>query len=161
MTMPEPQPSELITLCRTARAAEAHAIAGRLRAAGIEARVVGDFLGGGYGGLAAGGMSDSEVWIAAADRDAATAVLNDVPAMDSPPPEPFKKNSWVGPRFSLLSLLVVLTLAAVLAAADAVQPGGIKAYSEMLYLLLSAAIVGLIYRRWQRVYATPSLDDEA
>lgn len=160
--MPD-QPSELLAICRTSNAAEAHAIAARLCAAGIEARVVGDFLGGGYGGLAAGGISDTEVWISADNRAAATAVLDGVPSPEPPAPPRAQpsKWSWSGPRFSLLSLLVLVTIATVLAAADAVQPGDIKAYSEMLYLLLSAVIVGLIYRRWLRVYAPPTLDDEA
>jgi hypothetical protein len=160
--MPD-QRSELIAICRTANAAEAHAIAARLCAASIEARVVGDFLGGGYGGLAAGGLSDSEVWISASDRDAAAKVLDDLPppTPSAPLREQQKRWNWSGPRFSLLSLLVILTVATVLAAADAVRPGDIKAYSEMLYLLLSTVVVGLIYRRWQRVYATPSLDDES
>ena len=61
--------SDLFLALRTQNPVEAHALAAHLEAAGYEPRVVGDFLGGAFGGLSAGGMSTAEVWVAAKDRD--------------------------------------------------------------------------------------------
>lgn len=162
--MSDATPTELIVACRTANVAQAHAIAARLNNAGVEARVVGEFLKGGYG-LTAGGMSDVEVWIAKSDRAAAEALIAEVmqpaPAQHEPtamhhPPDPG------GIRFSILFAMMVLTMAAVIAAAGAVRPENLKAYSETLYLSITLVVVCLIYRRWTRIFLAPVkiLDEE-
>jgi hypothetical protein len=56
------------------------------------------------------------------------------------------------PQFSLLTLLLIISVAAVFAAAGAVRHEDIKAYSETMFLVLTLVVVTLICRRWQRIY---------
>jgi NAD(P)H-dependent flavin oxidoreductase YrpB (nitropropane dioxygenase family) len=143
---------ELIVACRTPQVAQAHAIVARLAEAGVEARVVGGFLSGGYGGVAAGGISDVEVWISAADRATAAPIVAEMLRVPVTAALAAPSDDADAPQYSLLTLLLVISVAAVFAAAGAVRHEDVKAYSETMYLVLTLVVVTLICRRWQRIY---------
>lgn len=54
---------------------EVRSLAMHLEDAGIESRVLGDFLDGAYAGINIGGMTERELWVAAKDRPAAQAII--------------------------------------------------------------------------------------
>jgi hypothetical protein len=160
--MSKSQHPELVVACRTPQVAQAHAIVARLAEAGVEARVVGGFLSGGYGGIAAGGISDVEVWISAADRATAAPIVAEMLHVPLAASRAAPRDDADAPQFSLLTLLLIISVAAVFAAAGAVRQEDVKAYSETMYLVLTLVVLTLICRRWQRIYlpAPRRIDEE-
>lgn len=65
-----------------------------LAEAGVKCRVVGGFLAGAIGELPAGMASSPEVWVSAAQLEAARHVLKELQAKQSP----FRIPSWTCPR---------------------------------------------------------------
>jgi hypothetical protein len=73
---PEEAASErIVELCSAANMVEANCLCDRLAEAGIEARVVGDFLGGAAGGLPLGEATSPRVWVHQSDQARAREVI--------------------------------------------------------------------------------------
>jgi Putative prokaryotic signal transducing protein len=144
---------QLVLAYRTPSSAEARALALQLTDAGIEARVVGDFLGGGYAGV----VSDVEVWIPAADHAAASALVANWESQRAPFVE---RVSATGFRFSMFSVVAVVTIAAALVAAFYIRPEKSNAYVDTIYLLTTLAVLVLIVRRWLDVTSRKTGDDD-
>ncbi len=68
--------SDAILAYQATSAVEAHALVAYLANAGIDARVLGESLQGGYAGLDLGGMNLPEVWVAGKDRELAAPIIS-------------------------------------------------------------------------------------
>jgi hypothetical protein len=68
--------SDAILAYQATSAIEAHALVACLANAGIDARVLGESLQGGYAGLDLGGMNLPEVWVAGKDRELAAPIIS-------------------------------------------------------------------------------------
>src|SRR5690242_14483416 len=102
---------ERVLIYRTPNAIEAKSLAMHLEDEGIEAHVTGETLYEAYAGLGLSRTSPVEIWIAAADRDEASPLVN---AWRAEHPGPDEK---LPPKFqySVRSLLVLTTVIAVFA----------------------------------------------
>ena len=143
--------SDLAVVFRTDDAVEAHALAGYLSNAGIEARVVGDFLDSAYPGLHLGGRAKIEVWIPTAQRaEAAPLVGGWIGEHSLPPAEPPLKF-----RYSMMTVLTAITLAALfLGVAAAAGPLGADSALVVFQLMLIVGAVVFVLRRALRSNAS-------
>jgi Ni,Fe-hydrogenase I cytochrome b subunit len=138
---------ELTVAYRTGDTVEAHALAGYLSTAGIDARVVGDFLDTAYAGLQLGSRAKVEVWIPGADRKAAEPLLAKWVA-EHAPHEPAESVPVF--RYSMLTVLLVITAAAAYMAAAAAGPHSAGGALVLFQLLLIGGAVLFVVRRVMR-----------
>lgn len=130
---------DVVTVYRTADSLNAHALAAQLVDEGIDARVVGDFLSGAYGGVT-GMMTQVEVWIPAAQGDQAAPLIARWRGTDNPTPTGSK------PRFqySLMTLLGVATVIAFVGGARPIPESEAKSLAVMIAINLMLWI-GFVY----------------
>lgn len=74
--MSENPSTDVVKLTAVSSPAHAHILEQKLKDAGIDCKVVGDFLSTGVGGMP--GMP-AEVWVNQADEEKAKAILEDIP----------------------------------------------------------------------------------
>jgi hypothetical protein len=127
---------DVVVVYRTPDVLQAHALAAQLVDEGIDAQVVGDFLGGGLT-VTVGVTNMAEIWAPSESSDRAKELLARwVPQAEAPPDR--------GIHFSLKAALVGMTIVAIGAA------GWRVAYSVM-GLIGWAAFLGamiVVVRRW-------------
>ena len=156
--------SESILVYRTADAIEARALAAHMAGVGIEARVLGESLQGAYAGIHVGGMNAAEVWIPAADRDAAELIISDwqddrraqaaervQSGGEASSPTPARL------QYSMAAMLWLMTAVAILAAATSLELMSYRDWPVGLFqLLMLTAVLKLIVKgsrqlfRWLR-----------
>ena len=123
---------------------EARALAVHLEGAGIQARVVGDYLGGAHGGIQAGTMLATEVWIPATDRAGAEALIA---AWDAEH-HPGRVEAIEQPiRFSLKTAFLTTTAAVLLAASMSRHNDELSTFASVLLVLFLMAMGVLVLRR--------------
>lgn len=135
---------DVVTVYRTADSLNAHALAAQLVDEGIDARVVGDFLSGAYGGVT-GTMTQVEVWIPAAQRDQAAPLIARWSGEDEPVPTGSKTRF----RYSLMTLLGVATVIAFVGGARPIPESETKSLAVLIAINLMLWI-GFIYAALRR-----------
>jgi hypothetical protein len=105
---------EAIVAYRAANSVEARALVMHLEDSGISAHIVGEPLYDAYAGLNFTGVAPIEVWIAPTDKEVAKPVIDAWRAEFRSTVETARDSSTRF-KFSLLSLLILMTLVALLA----------------------------------------------
>lgn len=130
---------------------EARALAAYLDEAGIAVRVLGESLQGAYGRI--GALNDAQVWVASADREAAEPLIaawrdeQQARELESGQRRESSSRTPTAFRFSMMAVLIVMTIVAVGAGSYAVGEEAFNLFGVILQVALFLSIPIIFYYR--------------